>query len=79
MEWQKADNKHPRMGLNNKLCIKPKYWCRLHQVWMSEEDVKKKRCNCRPTLDMISVQKCVNLEEKNYEAWKNSLSVPKER
>lgn len=77
MEWQKADNKHPNMGIENKPCKNPKYWCRLHEVWLSEEDVIKKQCKCRPTTDMIAVRKCNNLEEKDYGLWVSKLNPVK--
>lgn len=31
------------MGLDNKICKNPIYWCRLHQIWLSEDDAKKKQ------------------------------------
>lgn len=40
--YQKADHRNPKMGLDNQICNNPKYWCRLHQVWLSEADVEKK-------------------------------------
>ena len=60
MEYKNAENKgrNKKMGLNNKICKDPKYWCKLHRVWLDEEDVKRKNCNCKPTFDMISTQKC---------------------
>jgi len=64
MEYQKADNRHPRMGLDNKICINPKYWCRLHEVWLSEKDVIHKQCKNKLTSDMIGVYRCHCLEEK---------------
>ena len=63
MTYQIADQKHPFMGLN-KICQNPVYWCRLHQVWLSEEDVKWKRCKCRQTFDMIGTYWCSCLESK---------------
>ena len=53
------------MGLNNKPCKCPKYWCRVHQVWLSESDVKRKKCKERPTMDMIGTRLCTTLVEKN--------------
>lgn len=64
MKYLKASTSIPHMGLNNKICTNPVYWCRLHEVWLSEEDVKKKRCNNKPTFDMISTRKCGNLERR---------------
>lgn len=42
----------------------PVYWRRLHQVWLSEEDAKRKKCKCKPTFDMISTYRCGCLERK---------------
>lgn len=64
MQYLIADQKHPFMGLNNKICKNPTYWCRLHQVWLSEEDVGRKRCKNKPAFDMIGVHKCGNLERR---------------
>lgn len=69
MEYLKADQRVPNMGLENKICENPKYWCRKHQVWMSEEDVEKKGCKCKLSADMMSTKRCGNLEEKDYDAW----------
>ncbi len=66
MQYKIADANNPRMGLGNKLCINPKYWCRSHQVWLSENDVKKKECFHKPTIDMISYEKCRCLEKADY-------------
>ena len=65
MEYKIADARNPNMGLNNKPCYNPKYWCRLHQVWLSESDVKSKHCKEKPTMDMIETKRCGNLIEKN--------------
>ena len=65
MKYKIADARNPNMGLNNKICMDPKYWCRLHQVWLSESDVKRKHCKERPTMDMIGIRCCGNLTEKN--------------
>ena len=56
------------MGLDNKICMNPKYWCRLYQVWLSDKDVGKKKCLCKPTADLISVRRCNCLEEKDYDS-----------
>ena len=53
------------MGLNNTVCQYPKYWCRLHQVWLSDDDVRKKQCNCKLSYDMMSVRTCNCLETRN--------------
>ena len=64
--WQRADHRNPWMGIDNKICKNPKYWCRLHQVWLSEADVIKKQCFCRPTYDLRDVRRCTCLETKEY-------------
>lgn len=51
------------MGLNNKICQNSKYWCRLHEIYLSEQDVIKKHCKNKFTMDMISQYRCGNLEE----------------
>lgn len=63
MTYLTADKGHPFMGLDNKTCKNPAYWCRLHKVWLSEEDVKRKRCKDKPTFDMIGTHRCWNLEK----------------
>lgn len=45
-------------GLNNKPCTEPKYYCRSHQVFLSDEDVATKKCMCKPTFDMLSTHPC---------------------
>ena len=52
---------NPKGGLNNTICENPAYWCKSHQVWLTEEDVERKKCTCRPTFDMIGVEKCNSL------------------
>lgn len=64
MIYQIADQRHPFMGLDNKICKNPAYWCRLHQVWLSDDDVKKKRCECKQTFDMVGTYRCGNLVKK---------------
>ena len=64
MQYKIANARNPNMGLNNKPCKNPKYWCRLHQVWLSEEDVKIKKCKCKPDMYMIENRQCTNLVEK---------------
>ena len=65
MKYKIADARNPNMGLNNKICKNPKYWFRLHQVWLSESDVESKHCKEKPTMDMIGTRLCTNLVEKN--------------
>lgn len=64
-EYLIADAKHPFMGLNSRICKSPKYFCKLHRVWMSEKDVKKKHCRCKPDFDLMGVHRCGCLERRN--------------
>ena len=59
--FTRADAKNPYMGLNNTICQNPAYWCRLHEVWLSPEDVIKKKCRNKPTFDLIGTYECGNL------------------
>lgn len=68
-KYQRADDRHPRMGLDNKICINPEYWCRLYQVWLSKEDVKRKKCMNKTSLDMMSTSRCGCLEKKEF-SWR---------
>lgn len=65
-QWKRADSRHPRMGLNNKICVDPQYWCRLHQVWLSEKDVEQKGCKRKITYNMMDVRVCNCLEKKEF-------------
>lgn len=67
MTYQIADKRNPFMGLDNKICKNPVYWCRLHQVWLSDDDVKKKQCKCKLTFDMVGTYRCGNLVKKAIE------------
>lgn len=63
--WPKADTRNPWMGLNGVVCKDPAYWCRMHEVWLSEEDVARKKCLARLTYDMIATRKCNCIERKH--------------
>ena len=58
-----ADQRNPYMGLNNKVCKEPVYWCKNHKIWLSEEDVTLKHCKEKPTFDLLGVSKCNGLVE----------------
>ena len=66
-QYKKADARNPYMGLDNMICKDPVYWCRLHEVWLSEKDVQKKKCKERLTLDMIEARRCTCLDDKRKE------------
>lgn len=46
------------IGLDNKECKNPAFYCRSKKVFLSQEDVEKKGCNVKPTADMISTRVC---------------------
>ncbi len=62
--YPKADTRNPWMGLDGIICVNPAFWCRMHEVWLSEEDVAKKKCRARLTYDMMATRKCNCLERK---------------
>ena len=63
MEYKKAIKGKTFIGLNGKICRHPKYWCRLHEIYLSEQDIIKKHCKCKPTFDLIGTEPCGKLEE----------------
>lgn len=65
MEYMRADSRNPYMGLNNTICKNPVWWCRLHQVWLSEEDVEKKHCMKKLTMDMMGFRNCSCIVKKD--------------
>lgn len=65
MTYLIANKSNPYMGLNNKICKNPTYWCRLHQVWLSEEDVIQKHCKNKVTFDMMRTYRCRCLERRS--------------
>lgn len=68
------------IGLNNKECENPKYFCRSHLVYLSESDVAKKKCLCKPTMDMISTQQCrwlIPISEYEEEKKKHKEKIEK--
>ncbi len=48
----------PRMGLNNELCTNPVAYCQSKHVFLSATDVDRKKCTCKPTVDLIGVVRC---------------------
>lgn len=65
IRYKKAVKNKSYIGLNNQICKRPKYWCRLHEIYLSEEDAKKKSCKCKLTYDMLGTYKCNDLEDIN--------------
>ena len=60
----KADFRNPWMGLNGTVCKDPVYWCRLHEIWLSENDVTQKKCLSRLRYNMLETYRCHCLERK---------------
>ena len=57
------------MGLNNTICSNPKYYCKAHMIYLSDDDVSMKKCLCKPTIDLISTRHCnwlIPIEELWY-------------
>lgn len=50
-----------KMGLDNKMCTDPAYWCRRHRCWLSKDDAERKHCKEKPTVDLISTYRCPSL------------------
>lgn len=74
----------PDMGLGNKKCLQKDYYCGSHRVYLSEEDVKIKKCLCKPDVNMIGYHVCPNLkkmEEIMYRAGREKfiLCMKKQR
>ena len=74
-----ADARNPRMGLFDTVCEDPVYWCRLHEVWLSEEDVVRKGCKSRRTMDMIATRRCGNIEKRDFQEWYNRVMPRKKK
>lgn len=68
MAYKKADARNPYMGLDNKICENPVYWCRLHEVWLSEKDAERKKCKAKLSYDMLDRRKCNCLVKKQPQA-----------
>lgn len=47
-----------KMGLDDKICDDPKYFCLCHKVYLNDADVKRKSCRQKMTLDMMGFVKC---------------------
>lgn len=72
----KADHHNPWMGLNGQICIAPAYWCRLHEVWLSEADVAKKKCLARLSYDMRYTYRRTSIDEGRKNPWIQGAHVP---
>jgi len=78
MSWLRADSSNPNMGLESTPCSNPVYWCPVHQVWLSEEDVKRKGCLAKTSADMLSTRVCRSLQKKDYDEWFSRLNNAQE-
>lgn len=63
MQYKKAIKNKTFIGLYGRPCRNPKYWCRQKEVYLSPDDVKRKKCMNKPTFDMIGTVRCGSLEE----------------
>lgn len=54
----KTVDDHPRMGLDNEVCKHPVAYCISKRVYLSADDVAKKRCTCKPTVDLRGEVRC---------------------
>lgn len=49
---------HPAMGLDNTVCANPVAYCISKRVYLSTDDVAKKKCTQKPTIDLIGAFRC---------------------
>jgi hypothetical protein len=67
------------IGLFNKECENPAYYCRCHNVFLSAEDAEFKQCLHKPTKDLVGITRCPyisTLDEYNKEeARRNEVST----
>ena len=61
------------IGLYGKKIENPAYYCRSHNIYLTEEDVKLKKCLCKTTSDMISTRHCKWLEKMDEHKEENLL------
>lgn len=57
-ERYKTIDDNVNMGFDNEICEFRDYFCGLHRVYMSSVDVRRKKCLCKPTFDMIGTIVC---------------------
>lgn len=48
----------PQMGLDNEVCKDPIAYCQSKHVFLSAADIERKKCKCKPTVDLIDVVRC---------------------
>lgn len=69
-----SDKNNAQMGLNNKKCNSPKYFCLSKKIFLSADDVATKSCFHKVNADMLSEQKCnwlLNMNEYDEYRKKN--------
>ena len=54
-----------KMGLDDKVCEDPKYFCLCHKVYLSDADVERKSCRHKMTPDMMGFVNCRWLMESD--------------
>lgn len=72
--YKTTSTKEKYMGLNNKVCKDPVYFCPNHQIYLSESDAKEKGCFNKPTFDLISTRRCPALILTLEHEHKNQIS-----
>lgn len=68
------------IGLDNKICENPTHYCKIHLIYLSDSDVERKKCLCKPTYDMISTAKCkalIPISEYEAEKETHKLNIKK--
>ena len=66
--------------LDGKICDNPKYYCKLHLVYLSDEEVERKKCLCKPTFDLIGTTTCrslITIDKYDKEQIKHKESIKK--
>ncbi len=53
------------LGLNGKLIRNPVIYCKLHDVYLNQKDVKRKRCNQNGCHHIITKSKWKNIKNNN--------------
>ena len=68
------------IGLDGKICDNPKYYCKIHLVYLSDKDVERKKCLCKPTFDLIGTTTCrslITIDKYEKEQIKHKESIKK--
>lgn len=77
----KTINDAPHMGLNNKICKDPQFYCKSKRIYLSKEDAEQKGCFKKLSPDMMEYKRCNWLissedNEKEKIKFKESIKNP---